>query len=358
MPHVFIEWLTRRGDVVYDPFSGRGTTAFEACLMGRRGFGSDLNPLACVLSGAKVAPPKLATLESRLRVLRRGMRPLSVAATPAHVRMLFAEQTLGQLLWLRRNLNQGGKTDRFILAALLGVLHANADSSGRPRGLTVAMPNTFSMSPGYVQKYIRDHGLQPPSVNPLDVIERRLGTLELPSDDQFVQGVAWRQNATSCAWGRLTEPAKLIFTSPPYLHVILYGKFNWLRLWLLGQDRRGVDQALFTSRSLGLYLDFMLESVSSMRARLRPDGYICLVIGDVREGERETNLARAVARVCERETDLRLLGVVSDRLPTEHKVSRIWGKTKGRATRTDRIVVLGGPSARRPREVPEFCWDS
>src|ERR1700730_8695366 len=57
LPHVFIQWLTRVGDVVYDPFSGRGTTTLEACLLGRKGLGSDRNPLAWILTAAKADPP-------------------------------------------------------------------------------------------------------------------------------------------------------------------------------------------------------------------------------------------------------------------------------------------------------------
>lgn len=45
IPHFFIRWLTEPGDVVYDPFSGRGTTVLEACLLGRRGLGSDANQI-------------------------------------------------------------------------------------------------------------------------------------------------------------------------------------------------------------------------------------------------------------------------------------------------------------------------
>ena len=35
LPRFFIERLTRPGDVVYDPFMGRGTTVLEAALLGR-----------------------------------------------------------------------------------------------------------------------------------------------------------------------------------------------------------------------------------------------------------------------------------------------------------------------------------
>ena len=37
VPHVFIHWLTEPGDVVYDPFAGRGTAPLEACRMARVG---------------------------------------------------------------------------------------------------------------------------------------------------------------------------------------------------------------------------------------------------------------------------------------------------------------------------------
>src|SRR5690348_16797637 len=57
LPHTFIRWLTDVGDVVYDPFSGRGTTVLEACLQQRIGLGSDANPLAWILSSAKANPP-------------------------------------------------------------------------------------------------------------------------------------------------------------------------------------------------------------------------------------------------------------------------------------------------------------
>src|SRR5207244_4543779 len=69
IPHVFVEWLTKPGDTVYDPFSGRGTTALEACLMGRVGMGSDANPLAWLLTAAKVDPPSRTALAARLREL-------------------------------------------------------------------------------------------------------------------------------------------------------------------------------------------------------------------------------------------------------------------------------------------------
>src|SRR5262245_13636184 len=46
LPRFFIERLTEPGDVVYDPFMGRGTTLMEAALLGRVPAGCDANPLS------------------------------------------------------------------------------------------------------------------------------------------------------------------------------------------------------------------------------------------------------------------------------------------------------------------------
>src|SRR5215207_5362108 len=46
LPAYFIERLSEEGDVVYDPFSGRGTTAVEAALRGRRVIANDISPLS------------------------------------------------------------------------------------------------------------------------------------------------------------------------------------------------------------------------------------------------------------------------------------------------------------------------
>jgi DNA modification methylase len=68
--HAFIARYTRPGDVVLDPFSGRGTTPLQACAEGRIGAGNDLNPFAHILTAAKVDPPTKADVKTRVAALR------------------------------------------------------------------------------------------------------------------------------------------------------------------------------------------------------------------------------------------------------------------------------------------------
>lgn len=357
LPRVFIHWLTQPGDVVYDPFSGRGTTVLEACLLGRIGFGSDANPLAWLLTAAKADPPTTVDVIRRLRELEVTRKIVDPSQAPASIRMLFHPKTLGQLMWLRRELSERSRVDRFLMAVLLGGLHHNVKKNGLPGGLTVAMPNTFAMAPGYVARYIRKHRLRAPQIDVVDFVANRITRFPVPGSG-FERGRAWRQDVREqIRWPENSSGAKLILTSPPYLSVIRYGQYNWIRHWVIGSEPHQVDSCLFTSGSLGKYVDFMREAIGHLRSVLRHDGFICLVIGDVqRDNGVEIRLAEAVGENCIDGLDLRIVDIIEDRLPVERKVSRIWGKTKGRATKIDRILVLAAPSARLPRKLPMLSW--
>ena len=56
LPRFFIDILTRPGDLVYDPFSGRGTTVIEAGLCGRTVVANDANPLSRVMTEPRFFP--------------------------------------------------------------------------------------------------------------------------------------------------------------------------------------------------------------------------------------------------------------------------------------------------------------
>ncbi len=53
LPRKFILALTQPGDIVLDPMSGSGTSLLEAHLLGRQAIGTDIDPVAILLSKAK-----------------------------------------------------------------------------------------------------------------------------------------------------------------------------------------------------------------------------------------------------------------------------------------------------------------
>jgi hypothetical protein len=350
LANFFVDWLTEPGDAVYDPFSGRGTAPLEAVLLGRQGYGSDANPLAVVLSQAKTRVPSKRTLLRRLADIEAGFEPgdVSIDDEPENINMLYSDATLRQLVWLRGQLDRRNDTDRFWIATILGMLHAGHNKSGEPRGFSISMPNTFAMSPGYVAKYIKEHGLKRPEVNVFAMLRRRLDRLDLP-EAKRQGGRTWSHDATATppAWLVKRKP-KLILTSPPYLQVIKYGKYNWVRLWFLGETSTEVDKRLMASASLPRYLTFMRSVSEHLQKVVAEDGYVCFVIGDVRRGEQDLNLAQAVWDEVLEDQGWHLHGIIADEIPQQHKVSRIWKHNSGKATKVDRILLMSP----RPNSLP------
>ncbi|MDP3273721.1 MAG: DNA methyltransferase [Deltaproteobacteria bacterium] len=371
LPRYFIEQYSKPGDLVLDPFSGRGTTALEACLRGRVGVGLDLNPLAALLSEAKVDPPTHAEALARLHEIRSSYRRSAVTEkAPPEIAMLFdGRRTLPQLMHLRACLQGSSKReDRFLLAALVGILHGNHPRNPMDsRCLSVSMPNTFSMSPGYLKKYIHQNGLKK---YPLDAFEKLAQRLEHLYAQPLAptRGRAIHADALALHEHVAPKSAKLIVTSPPYLNVVRYGKFNWIRLWMMGESVQNVDASLTdrtrtnleverTDRQLGLsdrlgfrrYCAFLRDAVIECARALSDDGVCIMTIGDVENGEHDKRLALDAWRAIADEVPLELHSVIEDRLWTENKVSRIWGENKGRATRVERVLVLTRKGCPLPR---------
>ncbi len=388
LAHAFIARYSRRGDVVLDPFSGRGTTPLQACAEGRIGAGSDLNPLAHLLTGAKVDPPRPAELAARLTFLRvswaaEGARWTEVAGEairrpgpeglpvpsaggravpqplPAAVAVGFHPSTLGQLLMIRARLDPGAsRADRFIAAALAGILQGKSESY-----LSDLMPNTFSMPAGYVLDFARRTGYEPPRRDVFAALDRKLRRL-FRQPVPPVRGIALLGDART-AGSRFREAldarslpprARLVVTSPPYLRVVRYGASNWLRLWLLGIDAATVDRSLDDAHLVPEYLAFLQAVLADLRPALADDAVVALVVGDVEadRGRRLRNgvgLAEQVWEAAARPEGYHLAGLVLDEIAAHRKMTKIWGDEAGRATPRDRLLVLAPTEAGRRRAV-------
>ncbi|MBI3192192.1 MAG: site-specific DNA-methyltransferase, partial [Pedosphaera parvula] len=98
LPRFFIERLTRPGDVVYDPFMGRGTTPLEAALLGRVPFGCDVNPLSAMLVRPRLSPPALEQVTARLREINFA----DADEAPEDLLVFYHADTLREICALRK----------------------------------------------------------------------------------------------------------------------------------------------------------------------------------------------------------------------------------------------------------------
>ncbi|RXJ81039.1 DNA methyltransferase [Arcobacter sp. F2176] len=374
LPNYFIENFSKKNDLVFDPFSGRGTTIFEACRLGRIGIGNDLNPLAVCLTKAKAnLPLNIKNIHKRINELEKRYIKPDTNNISEDIKILYDEETtLAQLIYLKKELSKKKKIDNFILAILTGLMHGKQRKDGSSIYCSIDMPNTFSMSPNYIKNFVKKHGLTKPKQNVFNLIKNRVETIlkettntidqqnSFKSLKNYVKGYCFNADAIKSSakikskYGK--ESVKLIVTSPPYLKVINYGKYNWIRLWLLDEDIEKVDknvgiyhktqkQNLSDNLSLVKYALYMQDLFNSWNEILKKDGYAFVVIGDVNEGKGETlNLAQETWNLIQKNggCKLNLMNIITDNLNEngEVKVTKIWGNKKGKATEVDRIMIL------------------
>lgn len=232
----WIERLTAEGDVVFDPFCGRGTAPFQALLMGRNAFANDINPVAYCVTKAKTKSPSLPGLRRRLTSLRDRYQASDWESErrqlPLFFRHAFSPETLRQLLFLRTTLKwQSLDSDCMLAAIALGALHGG----GSPSYFSNQMPRTISTKPAYSVKFWQERNLRPPK---RDVFQ---GIGKLTDFRYASQPPANHATVLNCDMREIpsrrradSPPIRLAITSPPYFNTTNYEEDQWLRLWFLG----------------------------------------------------------------------------------------------------------------------------
>ena len=100
LPAFFIDRLTQPGDVVCDPFMGRGTTVLQAALHGTAAIGSDANPLSLLLTRPRLRLLRSCEIEARLAAAPWGRGEIERDDLLA----FYHSETLRQICALRRYL--------------------------------------------------------------------------------------------------------------------------------------------------------------------------------------------------------------------------------------------------------------
>ena len=298
VPNYFIKKYSKPGDFVLDIFSGRGTTVLEACMENRIGIGNDMSPLAFLLTKTKCNVPMKSTVIRRIIQLQRKFvsdeNKIDISNEEPDIRMIFHDYTLKQLVFLKKELKwKTSNVDAFVTSLIEGIIHG-----GSKGYLSLSMPNTFSMAPNYIKNYIAQHSLKKPKRETFELLLRKL---ERCYQRPTQKGIAYRHDAKRMK--RIRDSSiDLIITSPPYLRVIKYGKFNWIRVWFLGENCAEVDQSLFFSQSLDKYCIFMTEVMKETKRVLKDKGKAFFVICDVKAKftHNVENLAEQVCEICTR----------------------------------------------------------
>jgi hypothetical protein len=247
-----VKKYTDPGDLVLDPFAGRGTAIFSAATQKRSAVGIELNPVGYVYGKTKLRPARQIQVHRRLEQVaeQAGAYCEEAARLPRFFHRCFSRSVRRFLLAARAELNwRRNRVDRTLMALLLVYLHGKEGAS-----LSNQMRQAKAMSPQYAIRWWDERDLDPPELDPVDFLTPRLEWRYAKGVPAASGGRIYLGDSLELL-SRLRGPvqegvcprARLLFTSPPYHGVTNYFYDQWLRLWLLG----GPPHALRTGHALG-----------------------------------------------------------------------------------------------------------
>jgi SAM-dependent methyltransferase len=349
LPAYFIDRLSDDGDLVYDPFSGRGTTVVEAALRGRRVVANDISPLSAIFARPRLEVPHVSEVDARLSAIELGQR-----VRPAlDLSMFFHADTEREILNLRAYLNARRRSrsedaiDRWIRMV----------ATNRLTGHSPGFFSVYTLPPNQAvsiegQLKINQRLEQKPTYrNVRELILRKSIQLQagLTANDRdrlrraasharFLEGSA----ASTRAIGH--NSVQLTVTSPPFLDVVQYAKDNWLRCWFNGLDADDIGRRMTILRSVDEWAVAMQSVFAELYRITRPGGWVAFEVGEVRRAavrleEIVAPLGTAVGFECQ---------AVLINAQRFTKTANIWGISNNRlGTNTNRIAIFRKPVPQR-----------
>jgi hypothetical protein len=342
LPRFFIEYLTNEGDRVYDPFSGRGTTALEAGLLGRKVIANDANPLSTLLSRPRFFPPGLEELMKRLdSIPMREHREADIELS-----MFYHPKTEAEIVSLKEYLDERRESGREDTMDQWIRMVATNRLTGHSKGFfsVYTLPPNQAVS-AESQRKINVKMQQEPE-------HRDTRVLIFKKSKTLLNGVTLmdRENLQHAGENArfLTVDARetksiasntvqLTVTSPPFLDVVDYVQDNWLRCWFNSLDAEEAAKTITMSRSLEEWSAIMLGVFRELYRITKPRGFVAFEVGEVRN--KKINLDEHVVPLGVKAGFICIGIIVNKQFFT--KTSNIWGVDNNeKGTNSNRIVIF------------------
>ncbi|MHA1215396.1 MAG: DNA methyltransferase [Candidatus Hodarchaeales archaeon] len=339
LPRFFIRLLTKPGDTVYDPFSGRGTTVIEAGLLQRNIISNDINPLSKILAKPRFFIPSLNEIKQRLGEIEFSYE----AKADIDLSMFYHSKTESEIVSLRQYFLE--KDDNDYIDDWIRMVATNR-LTGHSKGffsVYTLPPNQAVSQESQIKINLKRN--QSPDYRDVKklVIKKSQSLLRNITPDQKsdlkkvgLKGLFLTEDA------RFTRQIKsssvqLIVTSPPFLNVVQYSKDNWLRCWFNGIDAKEIEKKITMSKKLEDWTKVMEEIFKEFYRIIRPEGWVAFEVGEIKGGKIKLDeyvipIGLNAGFDCE--------GVVIN-MQEFTKTANIWGINNNlKGTNTNRIVLF------------------
>jgi len=341
LPRFFIDLLTRKGECVYDPFSGRGTTVIEAALCGRTIIANDINPLSSIMTQPRLFPPDISPVEERLEAIPRGGNRIDPDLSMFyHVDTEREIVALRDYLLHRKREQKDDAIDRWI--AMVATNRLTGHSPGFFSVYT--LPPNQAVSPASQNRINRRRRQEPEYRDTHHLILRKTKRLVSGLTRGQIRNLnrAGRTAVFLTGDARATpvlpdESVQLTVTSPPFLDIVQYRKDNWLRCWFNGLDPRAISEGITMARTVREWGAVMGDVFLELERITKPGGWVAFEVGEVRKGtvrleEVIIPLGISAGFSCK---------AVMINTQEFTKTSHIWGVSNmGCGTNTNRIVIF------------------
>ena len=342
LPRFFITLLSKPGDIIYDPFAGRGTTIIEAALLNRNIIANDINPLSTILSKSRLFIPAYKDVEERLHKIKfkDGLK------ADIDLTMFYHPETEAEIVSLRNYLIRKKKNEEedFIDDWIRMV------ATNRLTGHSKNFFSVYTLPPNQAinqerQKRINKQRKQiPPYKDVKYIILKKTRSLTSRMDKELIDQLKrigskaqFLNEDSRITSGIKNNSVQLCVTSPPFLDIVNYVEDNWIRCWFNDIDANEVARNISITKKLEEWEKIIGEVFIKLYRITKKGGYVAFEVGEVRKGKVKLDdhvIPLGIA------SGFECLGVVIN-LQKFTKTANIWGISNNAAgTNTNRIVLF------------------
>jgi DNA modification methylase len=342
LPRFFIELLSGVKDIIYDPFSGRGTTVIEAGLLGRKIVSNDVSPLSVILTRPRFTPPTVEDVAERLSTLNFD----NTLESEMDLGMFFHERTLSEILSIRKYLcekkESGDEDDVDRWIAMVATNRLTGHSTGFFSVYT--LPPNQAVSPESQKKINEVRDQIPEYRDTKEIILRKTNSLlrnltaEQKGNLQATGRSALFTNQSAANTQEIpSDSIQLTVTSPPFLNIVQYSKDNWLRCWFNSLDDDEISKRITMAKTVEEWSTVMGSVFHELYRVTKPNGWVAFEVGEVKN--RTVNLDEHVVPLG-KNAGFECNGILVN-FQEFTKTANIWGvRNMKSGTNTNRIVLF------------------